>query len=222
MRCAPPARPRWPPAPGGSRSVWRVASTPEPRTGSAHRVGADTGRASGQPSGQSRCRGRLRPVPARGRCRPDLHAQFAEGVDRGWSHRRHRPERPEIRGRNVRQRPSASSLGVRPNNPASAARNAPVHTVTTRRAVPETALTQSMRAGSDRAASTPAPPGRITVSTGSPGNPTITTLRAMNASVGQALAWRPRHTPHRLGHAGGAALPERPCTGLGRLCPWHR
>ncbi len=81
---------------------------------------------------------------------------------------------------------------------------------------------QSMRAGSDRAASTPAPPGRITVSTGSPGNPTITTLRAMNASVGQALAWRPRHTPHRLGHAGGAALPERPCTGLGRLCPWHR
>lgn len=26
-----------------------------------------------------------------GRCRPDLHAQFAEGVDRGWSHRRHRP-----------------------------------------------------------------------------------------------------------------------------------
>lgn len=51
---------------------------------------------------------------------------------------------------------------------------------------------------------------------------TITTLRAMNASVGQALAWRPRHTPHRLGHAGGAALPERPCTGLGRLCPWHR
>lgn len=43
------------------------------------------------------------------------------------------------------------------------------------------------------------------MSTGSPGNPTITTLRAMNASVGQALAWRPRHTPHRLGHAGGAA-----------------
>ncbi len=26
-----------------------------------------------------------------GRCRADLHARFAEGVDRGWSHRRHRP-----------------------------------------------------------------------------------------------------------------------------------
>ncbi len=50
--------------------------------------------------------------------------------------------------------------------------------------------------------------GQDHVSTGVAEDPTITTLRAMNASVIDAgLASTP--TPHRLGHAGGAACRSR-------------
>ena len=56
------------------------------------------------------------------------------------------------------------------SRPASAARNAPVQTLTTRRALAATALIQSMTSAFRRAASIPAPPGSTTVSTGRRGS----------------------------------------------------
>src|SRR5436305_6797995 len=56
------------------------------------------------------------------------------------------------------------------SSPASAARKAPVQTVTTRRALPATALIQATRSASDRASSTPPPPGSTTVSMGPAGS----------------------------------------------------
>ena len=50
------------------------------------------------------------------------------------------------------------------SSPASAARNAPVQTVTMRRAMPVTALIQLTKSALARAASTPPPPGSTTVS----------------------------------------------------------
>ncbi len=50
------------------------------------------------------------------------------------------------------------------SSPASAARNAPVQAVATRRALAATALIQATSSGLERAASTPLPPGSTTVS----------------------------------------------------------
>ena len=56
------------------------------------------------------------------------------------------------------------------SSPASAARNAPVQTVTTRRALPAVALIQPISSGSDRASPTPPPPGSRTISMDSLGS----------------------------------------------------